>query len=177
MSDNMGYNLMDILTDLESRGKQAKYPSLTSFLEDFLQINPDNILSPTYSDPNYTENRLNKVSFPQSYSYNEMNAPYVPHHSQSTQVLMDSEAGSTINILDVIQQSDLIKDLLIKQYENASILGPELKGMQTKDVDNTLIGLDKITKMINSTLSETEEDKIKNKQEEYIKGAGELGDL
>jgi len=31
--------------------------------------------------------------------------------------------------------------------------------------------------MINSALSETEEDRIKNKQEEYIKGAGEIGDF
>tara|TARA_R110002012_G_scaffold157160_1_gene318225 strand:- start:589 stop:1113 length:525 start_codon:yes stop_codon:yes gene_type:complete len=174
MSDNMGYNLINILTDLESKGKKSKYPALTSFLEDFLQTNPDNILSSTYSDPNYTENRLNKVSFPSSYSYSEMNAP---NPNGSVQSLMDAGVGNTINVLDLVQQGNLLQDLLIKQYQNAGIFGSELKGMQTKDVDNTLIGLDKMTKMINSTLSETEEDRIKNKQEEYIKGAGEIGDL
>tara|TARA_Y100000401_G_C8268675_1_gene197153 strand:+ start:69 stop:581 length:513 start_codon:yes stop_codon:yes gene_type:complete len=170
----MEYNLINILMDLESKGKKSKYPALTSFLEDFLKKNPNDILSPTYSDPNYTENRLNQVSFPNSYTYSEMNAPN-PHGS--VQSLMDAGVGNTINVLDLVQQGNLLQDLLIKQYQNANILGTELKGMQTKDVDNTLISLDKITKMINSALSETEEDRIKNKQEEYIKGAGEIGDF
>ncbi len=157
----MEYNLMKMLESLESTGKKSKHPALTSFLSNFLNKNP-NVLDINYD----TKQRLGQVQFPQSYTFQQINAP----NPKNTKSLMDAGIGNTINVLDLVQQGDLLKDLLIKQYENANILGPELKGMQTKDVNKTLINLDKMTKMINSAIFETQEDIKKRNQERYIKG-------